>query len=139
MTDAARRPAAANPAEGIDFKRMIHRIHTGEELSNDFTIYGFGNAKINFNEVRFPGDRRDCTTCHVGNTYTLPLQKDLLQVKTPRDYWTPTAPIAAACLGCHDSTEAAAHAYVNTTSFGESCAVCHKEGADYAVSKVHAR
>jgi OmcA/MtrC family decaheme c-type cytochrome len=139
MTDAARRPATENPAESIDFKRMIHRIHTGEELSNDFSIYGYGSAKINFNEVRFPGDRRDCTTCHLANTYTLPLSKDMSPVKTPRDYWTPTAPIAAACLGCHDSTEAAAHAYVNTTSFGESCVVCHKEGADYAVSKVHAR
>ena len=67
-SDAARRPADQAPVESIDFKRMIHRIHTGEELTQDFTIYGFGGTVTNFNEVRFPGDRRDCTTCHLEDT-----------------------------------------------------------------------
>ena len=40
-SESARRPADGSPSESIDFKRMIHRIHTGEELTQDFTIYGF--------------------------------------------------------------------------------------------------
>ncbi len=65
-SDKARRTADTAPEESIDFKRMIHRIHTGENLTQDYTIYGFGTPPSvnNFNEVRFPGDRRDCATCH---------------------------------------------------------------------------
>ena len=137
MTDGARRPAAEGAAQSIHFKVMIHRIHTGADLTSDFTIWG--GSPNNFNNVTFPGDRRDCTTCHAGPSYTLPLASELLPSATPRWYWTPTQPIAAACLACHDSIEAAAHAAVNTGILGESCQVCHKEGAMYAVSKVHAR
>ena len=45
---------------------------------------------------------------------------------------------AAACLGCHDSQAAAAHAFVNTAPFGEACAACHGPNADFSVDKVHA-
>jgi hypothetical protein len=46
---------------------------------------------------------------------------------------------AAACLGCHDTVDAAAHAYVNTAPFGEACATCHAPEDQFAVDKVHAR
>jgi OmcA/MtrC family decaheme c-type cytochrome len=147
-TDVARRPASAGAAETIDMKIMIHKIHTGEELEGDYTIYGFGNTPNNFNEVRFPGDRRDCLACHVGPpsmpaSYTVPLPSTVTPSTTPRDLWNPTLPTSAACLGCHDSVAAAAHAFINTAAIGgtsfESCSVCHKESADFAVSQVHAR
>jgi OmcA/MtrC family decaheme c-type cytochrome len=142
-TDVARRPASAGAAETIDMKIMIHKIHTGEELEGDYTIYGFGNVPNNFNEVRFPGDRRDCLACHTGTSYTVPLPSTVTPSTTPRDLWSPTLPTSAACLGCHDSVAAAAHAYLNTAAIGgtsfESCSVCHKETADFAVSKAHAR
>jgi len=48
-------------------------------------------------------------------------------------------PIAAACLACHDSDYAAAHADTNTSIFGEACTNCHGEGKTFAVEKVHAR
>lgn len=137
MTDGARRPAAEGAAQSIHFKVMIHRIHTGEDLTSDFTIWG--GSPATFNNVTFPGDRRDCTTCHAGSSYTLPLALGLLASSTPRWYWTPTQPVAAACLACHDSLVAAAHAAVNTSSLGESCNVCHKEGAEFAVTRLHAR
>ena len=41
-TDVSRPADRCAPAESIDFKRMIHRIHTGEELTQDYTVYGFG-------------------------------------------------------------------------------------------------
>jgi OmcA/MtrC family decaheme c-type cytochrome len=142
--DSSRRPAANNPPESIDFKRMIHRIHTGENLTQDFTVYGFFTPPappnpVNFNEVLFPGDRRDCTTCHATNTYQLPLGEDLLPTETLRDYYSPQQPTATSCLGCHDTRSAAAHAFVNTAPFGEACASCHGTNAEFAVDKIHAR
>ncbi len=140
-TDASFRPADKGPVESIDFKRMIHRIHTGENLTQDFTIYGFNGSVNNFNEVRFPGDRRDCQACHVAGGYVVseipPAGR--LSTLTLRDYFTPMGPTTTACLGCHDDQAPAAHAFVMTAPFGESCAACHGQDADFAVDKVHAR
>jgi len=138
-TDTSRRTAAVLPAESIDMKVMIHKIHTGAELENDYTVYGFGNTANSFNEVTYPGDRRNCLACHVGTSYQVPLPASVTDSTTPRSFWTPMKPTAAACTGCHDSVDAAAHAFVNTATFGEACAVCHEEGADFAVTKAHAR
>jgi OmcA/MtrC family decaheme c-type cytochrome len=142
--DQARRPATAGAKESISFSRLIHRIHTGEELTQDFTVYGFGGSVNNFNEVRFPGDRRNCAKCHTATGYTLPLQPGIQTVTTLRDYFSPQGPATASCLGCHDNVDAAAHAYLNTTNFGgtataEACATCHGTGKDWDVAKVHAR
>jgi OmcA/MtrC family decaheme c-type cytochrome len=142
--DGSRRPASAAPAESVQFARLIHRIHTGENLTHDFTIYGFGGSVNNFNEVLFPGDTRDCLKCHATvasgqQTYELPLGEDLLPVPTPRDYYSPMQPTAAACLGCHDTKEAAVHAASNTAVFGEACSVCHGVDDEFGVSKEHAR
>lgn len=139
--DSSQRPAAQNPPESIDFKRFIHRIHTGEDLSQDFTIYGYHGSVNNFNDVRFPGDRRDCVKCHVPGAQELsetPLP-GLLPTPTPRDWYSPMQHTAAACLGCHDTQAAAAHAFVMTAPFGEACFVCHGPDADFAVDKVHAQ
>ncbi|MGE5278040.1 MAG: multiheme c-type cytochrome, partial [Acidobacteriota bacterium] len=144
--DSARRPADKGPVESIDFKRMIHRIHTGEELTQDFTVYGFFTPPnppnpVNFNEVRFPGDRRDCEKCHVPDAQEVSETPPdgLLPTTTLRDWYSPQQHFAAACLGCHDNKPAAAHAFVMTAPFGEACAACHGPDADFAVSKVHAR
>jgi OmcA/MtrC family decaheme c-type cytochrome len=139
-TDAVRRPANQLPAESVDFKRMIHRIHTGEELTQDFTIYGFGNVAIPFNEVLYPGDRRNCVACHTSAaTANLPTPVGTLDTPTLRDYFTPMGPGTTACLGCHDNRDAAAHAYINTATFGEACATCHGANSEWSVAKVHAR
>ena len=145
--DQALRPANLGPAESVSFQRLIHRVHTGENLTQDFTVIGFGGSTNNYNEVRFPADRRDCANCHASTAaYTLPLQQtNIASVTTLRDYFTPQGPATAACLGCHDSKDAAAHAYLNTAAFpgstigAEACATCHGTGKDWAVEKVHAR
>jgi OmcA/MtrC family decaheme c-type cytochrome len=145
--DESLRPASAGAPESISFQRMIHRIHTGENLTQDFTIIGFGGSTNNFNEVRFPGDTRNCAKCHSSTAaYTLPLQQtNIASVTTLRDYFTPHGPATAACLGCHDNKDAAAHAFLNTATFpgstipAEACATCHGTGKDWAVEKVHAR
>ena len=144
-SDVAQRPASEGAPESISFQRHIHRIHSGENLTQEWTIYGFNGSKNNFNELRFPGDRRNCQKCHVANAYTLPLTTGIDSVKTPRDYIPLQGPATAACLGCHDNRDAEAHAYLNTTSFvaggppAEACATCHGRGKDWDVEKVHAR
>jgi OmcA/MtrC family decaheme c-type cytochrome len=144
-SDVARRPANAGQPESISFQRMVHRIHTGEELTQEYSIFGFGGTAIGFNEVKYPGDRTNCAKCHTGNSHLLPLPTGLQTVTTLRDFFTPQAPGTAACLGCHDGQDAAAHAYLNTVFFpgsanpSEACATCHGTGKDWAVEKVHAK
>jgi len=131
------------PPESIALKRMIHRIHSGENLTQEYTVYGFGGNPTHFNEVRYPGDRKDCVQCHTNSsTYNLPLPTGQIPVITQRDYFKLQGPATAACLGCHDNIDAAAHAYLNTVTtpfFGEACASCHGDGKDWDVVKVHAR
>jgi OmcA/MtrC family decaheme c-type cytochrome len=142
--DSSQRPDAQMPPESISFQRMIHRIHSGTNLAQDFSIYGHGGRKVNFNGVLFPGDRRDCEKCHVAGAETLPEKPPpgLIPTVTQRDYFSPMLPHTAACLGCHDNQDAAAHAYLNTvwSPFqGEACSVCHGVGAEFDVDMVHAR
>jgi OmcA/MtrC family decaheme c-type cytochrome len=145
--DQALRPANLGPAESVSFQRMVHRIHTGENLTQDYTVIGFGGSTNNFNEVRFPADTRDCAKCHANTAaYTLPLQQtNIASVTTLRDFFTPQGPATAACLGCHDNKDAAAHAFLNTANFpgstipAEACATCHGTGKDHSVEKAHAR
>lgn len=144
-SDVAQRPAAAGQPESISFQRLIHRIHKGQDLTQDFTVYGNGGSLHNYNKVEFPGDLRNCAKCHAANAFTLPLTTGIGQTTTLRDYYTPHGPATAACLGCHDSKDTAAHAYLNTVTFpgatisAEACATCHSTGKDWAVEKVHAR
>ena len=144
--------------EPINLKHLIHKLHRGEEMADDhYLIYGFGSAPLNFTphdfkEIRFPGNLADCTTCHTGDSYTLPIADGAPVLPTRRTIVTGATPGAAveiaagsappitdACTSCHDSEAALAHAETNITSSGaEACAVCHGEGSVAAVSEVHA-
>lgn len=149
--DVARRPAPAAGAtdvtQSVRFGRMIHRIHTGEEGSSPVVIYGYGSSAHDFSELRFPGDRRDCETCHDGATYQLPLADSVPPTRTQviddtgaviDQLFTP--PTSSMCTSCHDSAAAVAHAEVMTSALGgESCAVCHGPGRGFALDLVHAR
>ncbi len=144
-SDVARRPASAGQPESISFQRMIHRIHTGNEMTQEYSIFGFGGTPISFNEVTYPGDRTNCAKCHTANSYKLPLVTGIASVTTLRDFFTPQGPATSSCLGCHDGQDAAAHAYLNSAVFpgstnpAEACATCHGTGKDWAVEKVHAK
>jgi OmcA/MtrC family decaheme c-type cytochrome len=138
--DATYRPAAQAPAQTIDFSYMIHRIHTGEEGTTEYTIYGYHGSVNDFTEVRFPGDRRDCAVCHVNNSQQPPLAPGLLNVQNQRGYLNPMGPVTAACTGCHTTMADASHALSNTTDkLGEACAACHASTSEFSVPKVHAR
>jgi len=122
------------PATSVNFRTMIMGLHMGSSLDNTTTV-----NTTNFNGLRFPGDQRDCAKCHVGTTYTVPVPDGLIPTVDPSFFYSPLGPTASACLGCHNGSDAAAHAYQMTAPFAESCQVCHEEGADFAVTNVHAR
>ncbi len=156
VTDFERRKNAiaggADPTDStIVFKELIHKIHRGEDLEKQpYIVYGFGGAPKNytahdFGEVRFPGDLRDCETCHAPGTQFVPLPSGVRPtLQTVVNGGTEQVvgdvpPVTSACTSCHDSDAAAAHAETNTTGSGaEACAVCHGEGSAEAVSEVHA-
>jgi OmcA/MtrC family decaheme c-type cytochrome len=120
--------------QSVSFATQIHSIHRGENLVNPYVL-----GTTNYQEVKFPGDLRDCTTCHVNNSYRVENVGAAAMVASPGGFTPATAPIAAACQGCHDDKSTASHALANTTSLGESCATCHSASSEFAVDKVHAR
>jgi OmcA/MtrC family decaheme c-type cytochrome len=136
QTDVAyRRPAAAGEdpriagAEvPIDFKSMVHSIHSGGFRKTPFVVIGFGSSVNDFSDVRFPRKLRDCTNCHLDangrGTFELPLAAGVLgtTIKTQSGYLaTPRtidvdpsndvkiSPIAAVCSSCHDNSEVKSH------------------------------
>jgi OmcA/MtrC family decaheme c-type cytochrome len=139
QTDADERPPSAAPATAIDFRMLIHQIHTGRDLEYNYTVYGRNGTPHNYNEVGYPGDRRNCAACHVNGSEQLPLAATLIPVNNPNGLLNPVAPASAACTSCHTSVDAASHALINTSALGESCAVCHGPDASFSVSSSHAR
>ncbi|MGE5645062.1 MAG: OmcA/MtrC family decaheme c-type cytochrome [Acidobacteriota bacterium] len=139
-SDKGTRPADKQPAQTVQFAHMIHRIHTGEASTQEYTIYGRGGSANDFTEIRYPGDRRNCQSCHVNGSEQLPLNEDLLQVQSARTPLNPMGPATAACTGCHTDIASASHMLSNTTEkLGEACAACHSSTASFGVSKSHAR
>jgi OmcA/MtrC family decaheme c-type cytochrome len=141
-TDASRRPADQMPPATVNFKDMLHRVHTGEELSQPYTVYGFGGTAYDFTEILFPGLRNKCSICHGTNSVNLPLAAEALPtvVMQGTDLVSTILPERASCTTCHDSLMVDIHAILNSDAASgvETCAICHGAGADFSVSGVHA-
>jgi OmcA/MtrC family decaheme c-type cytochrome len=148
-SDFARRVgvSGADPnTQPIGLKHMLHKIHTGADLTQQpYVIYGFNGSVNSFGDVLFPGNRADCEKCHIPDTFLLPLPAGLLPTQLTKimsGVNTPVGsvpPIQDACLTCHDDAAAAAHAATNTAPGGaEACPVCHGETGIEPVSTVHA-
>lgn len=120
--------------QSVNAAWQIHSIHRGENLTNPYIL-----GTTNYQEVRFPGDLRDCQTCHIAGTYQVDNVGAKEMVMSPGGFMPQTAPISAACQGCHDDKPTASHALINTSALGESCVTCHGQNAEFAVDKVHAR
>jgi OmcA/MtrC family decaheme c-type cytochrome len=129
-------PPKGQTPTAVNFRTMVMGIHMSDQLDEPLLV----NTR-NYKGLRFPGDPRDCAKCHVTDpapTFTVPVPDGLIPTVDPSFFYSPLQPTASACLGCHNGEDAAAHAYQMTAPFGESCPVCHQEGADFAVTKVHA-
>lgn len=132
----------------VRFGPMIHRIHGAAIAGGPYTVYANGGGALDFSALRFPGAAQDCETCHLPQTYTLPLADGLIATTTriKNDSGTSAgvldvvSPTASNCRGCHDSEAAAVHTGLMTDDAGrESCAVCHGVGKTSDVEAVHAR
>jgi OmcA/MtrC family decaheme c-type cytochrome len=152
----------------VDLKSMIHRIHMGEELTQPYIMGGNpapsaanpDGTPVDFGHVRYPSQRQNCLKCHAEGTYEvedavgrLPSRDEIRAcVEDPAadadalctlanfmvTESLATGPTSTACLGCHDSPAAGAHAQIMTTVGGvESCATCHGPGKSENVTSVH--
>ena len=147
QTDEVKRKQVKGPMPpmNIHFKILIHKLHTGEELGEPYILYGGPPASpgpIDFGEVRFPGDRRNCAKCHEKGTYEIPLPPGVLATAVPQLEGGPKTipPITAACVGCHTNEAARAHIDTQIASGGrESCLVCHATGREFSIAKSHRR
>jgi OmcA/MtrC family decaheme c-type cytochrome len=147
---------AALPPQGINFALMIHKIHSGVNVANNYNesyiVVGHGGSHNDFTTpppgsgVLYPAmtptggvsDTTICEMCHASGTENvLPIGK--LAVTDPQGIETPVPATTSACTSCHLDTNSYAHANANTDpKFGESCSVCHGTGADFSASQVHA-
>ncbi|MCL5023099.1 MAG: OmcA/MtrC family decaheme c-type cytochrome [Nitrospirae bacterium] len=123
----------------IDFKQMIHKIHTGDELNVEpYVIYGFGGSVNDFSGVTFPRDRRDCLGCHIDatpKTFGFPLKPGVMGTTVdtgaiPNDDSDNVRiqPMTSVCTSCHDSANTATHAADKTSGGVEACLTCHTSG-----------
>jgi OmcA/MtrC family decaheme c-type cytochrome len=157
-TDASARAAAVvasyrtQPAQGINFNLLVHRLHDGvnaaaDGAKNPYIVVGHGGSTNNFSGVLFPAlspsgqatYTQNCAMCHVNSAEQndLPLMGNLNQVIDPQGWINPVGPISSACSGCHVAKDEASHFLANTDSLGESCSVCHSAGAQFAVDAEH--
>jgi OmcA/MtrC family decaheme c-type cytochrome len=128
-TDIARRPAPGTAIDGkdeemIDFKRMVHMIHTGAELEDGLVIYGFGGTAHDFSHVEFIGNRMNCETCHLPGTYSANAAHNTLAttIDTGADIEDPSDDLnisstASVCSGCHNDAVAEGHMIEQGASF----------------------
>jgi OmcA/MtrC family decaheme c-type cytochrome len=119
--------------QSVSFATQIHSIHRGSALANPYTL-----GTTNYQSVLFPGDLRDCNTCHVGSSYQVDNVGAVASVVSAGGFTPTTPPISAACQGCHDDKPTASHALSNTSSLGEACVTCHGVGQQFSVDAVHA-
>jgi len=145
--------------QSLQFRDMVHGIHRGEDRENPITLYSGvnsanpGGTSATALAVLYPGILSNCSQCHADGTWTLEDTSDWGPSQYPiytcsedptldvdsyctDPYWTSVIvarpPVQAACLACHDSDAAKAHAELNTTDTGdEACAVCHGPGSDF--------
>jgi OmcA/MtrC family decaheme c-type cytochrome len=155
--------SVARVPETFDFKVFIHKLHRGDKLTQPYfigsgvTVANPGGTQTNMGEARFPGDLRNCQTCHKPGTNAIPLGKNVLgpQLATRVCTESPAAdadsycqtesdtpftmpPMTAVCTSCHDADYTAAHAELNTTASGvESCPTCHGPGKLYDIAIPH--
>ena len=141
----------------VHFKVLIHKIHRNGDLTEPYLIFAPDGTATDVREFLYPGDLRTCQKCHVtdadgdrtellipnkgvlGPGIRPTLQHRFDARKTVLETFA-TPPITAVCTSCHDTPETAAHAQLNTTPAGvETCAVCHGDGKNAAVDRVHAK
>ncbi len=110
----------ANSGNVVDLPTMIHKIHAGEHLTQEYTIWGYRDTAHSYNEVTFPGDLKNCAKCHTSEDTATP----------DGDAWK-TVPTIAACGACHDDVNFATGANHpgGIQADNAACKFCHAPAA----------
>jgi OmcA/MtrC family decaheme c-type cytochrome len=122
-----------NTQNAIDFRRMIHRIHRGQQPTD---IQNVGNPYVykwsatnDFSTTEFapPNTVRNCAFCHQGGAQS--------------DNWK-NKPSRAACGSCHYAIDWASGAnHIGGAQANDNgCALCHApdtDGAAPSITRVH--
>lgn len=110
----------------VDFKVMLHKIHTGENLTmKPYLLYSPPRGPfpdqveraVDFSEVLFPGETADCGACHLAGTNLLKRGTGVLgagvMASTSHEFMREessktvidtffTEPVISVCTACHD-------------------------------------
>ena len=146
----------------IDFKYMIHAIHSGP--TSGYKVCGFNGSANDFSTLAYPGKLNNCEGCHntpaAGDTasyYPVDQTKVLATTvhaggdrgsMTDDVAWSPNT---AVCSACHTDSLSEAHMLQNggsktlgknadgTTAGGplETCELCHGPGRTADVKVIH--
>jgi OmcA/MtrC family decaheme c-type cytochrome len=130
------------PEATNNFKNMIHGIHAATDRPYEFVRNRLNGIYYNWSEVTFPGDLKNCTKCHIGDTYRpeeLPAgvlynvtrtttgnlsetRADIIAARgiVPNSTDLVDSPIAGACYYCHDSALARSHFLQNGGTIGST-------------------
>jgi OmcA/MtrC family decaheme c-type cytochrome len=160
-------PSTGDPetSRTVDFKVMIHKIHSGSTLPSvqqgdaaraaggtgpGYFIVGFNQTVVDFSDVVFPYHNhgvQHCTVCHSGGAQS--------------DNWK-IIPTVNVCTSCHDNVQFASAAGLDPCPIGTAaasnfkdclhtggpipvadtrdpaiCNLCHAPGAPNAIDKYH--
>ncbi|MCB1646568.1 MAG: OmcA/MtrC family decaheme c-type cytochrome, partial [Pseudomonadales bacterium] len=140
---------ASSDKKPLDFKYMIHGIHAAAYRD---TPYSVGNNIFDTTTVHFPGNLSNCTSCHEGNSWQLPLAAGVLASTwdsgADEAVYSDDVMVSAAssvCSSCHDSALARTHMEQNggdfiateTSANSESCSICHGPGRTADIGVIH--
>ena len=121
-------------ADSVDMAYMTHSIHVGEARAAagfPYVIYGFRDSPHDYSHVVFPGDIRNCESCHAESADT-----------PDGDDWKAQSGVSQ-CGGCHIAgvnvvardavTGWPTYSYIHTAIGGfeaadGACVTCHVEG-----------
>ncbi|MEJ2129851.1 MAG: OmcA/MtrC family decaheme c-type cytochrome [Woeseiaceae bacterium] len=114
----------------VDMKQMIHKIHFGANLTNGYYIEGY-SGPVDFSNVHFPQDVRNCTTCHDESDANTPQASNWREVQNTET-----------CGSCHDNIDFAAGDHVGGINDNSTCVQCHGpnstiNGGNLRVEVVH--
>jgi OmcA/MtrC family decaheme c-type cytochrome len=174
-TDARQRVAVADPDDpptdcvnvlgpddvSVDFKFMIHALHSAGRFENPYEVCGFRNS-VHVYDFKYPGHLNNCEGCHLvtednPNPYH-PVEPGTIlgTTITANDPLIPTddvviSPNSAVCSACHSSDLSKQHMMQNGGDFAatkaadstlisasvETCTLCHGPGRSADVKEVH--
>ncbi|MCP5090953.1 MAG: OmcA/MtrC family decaheme c-type cytochrome [Gammaproteobacteria bacterium] len=106
----------------VDMKQMIHKIHGndkfGHALTNGYFIVGYGGRTIDYTDVEWSQDVRNCETCHDETNTVVPQASNWRTIQN-----------RASCGSCHDDIDWAAGGHPDALVFADDtqCGDCHNE------------